>query len=54
MFSSNLSIFDLFWISLVVHFAAYQPLVLIALIPLLVISSVMKTVVDKQEEEMKK
>ena len=54
IFSSNLSIFDLFWVTLVVHFASEQPVFLLALIPLIIISSVMKTVADKQDEELTK
>ena len=54
IFSSNLSVFDLFWITLLVHVMEVEPLFLLAFIPLIIISSVMKTVADKQDEELKK
>jgi hypothetical protein len=54
IFSTNLSLFDLFWITLIVHFASEQPLFLLGLIPLIIISSIMKVVADKQDEVLKK
>ena len=54
IFSSNLSVFDLFWITLLVHVMEADPLFLLAFIPLIIISSIMKTVADKQDEELKK
>ena len=54
IFSSNLSVFDLFWITLLVHFIEIEPLVLLTFIPLIIISSYMKVIADKQDEENKK
>jgi hypothetical protein len=54
IFSSNLSTFDLFWITLLVHFMEVEPLVLLAFIPLIFISSYMKVIADKQDEEFNK
>lgn len=54
LFSSNLSVFDLFWITLLVHVMDVEPLFLLAFIPLIIISSIMKVVADKQDEELKK
>lgn len=54
IFSSNLSVFDLFWVTLLVHFIEIEPLVLLTFIPLIIISSYMKVIADKQDEENKK
>lgn len=50
IFSSNLSVFDLFWITLLVHFVATSVWFLLAFIPLIIISAITKLIVDKEEE----
>lgn len=49
IFSSNLSVFDLFWITLLVHFAATSVWFILAFIPLIIISAYSKMVVEKEE-----
>jgi hypothetical protein len=50
VFSSNLSIFDLFWINLFVHLVIINAWFLLAFIPLMILSIVLKTLVDKEQE----
>ena len=50
MFSSNLSVFDLFWINLFVHLVVINTWFLLAFIPLMILSIVLKTIVDKEQE----
>ena len=50
IFSSNLSVFDLFWINLFVHLVAINAWFLLAFIPLMILSIVLKTLVDKEQE----
>lgn len=54
IFASNLSVFDLFWVTLLVHFADNELILLIAFIPLIIISSITKIIADKDDEEFKK
>lgn len=50
IFCSNLSIFDLFWINLFVHLVMTNAWFLLAFIPLMILSIVLKTLVDKEQE----
>jgi hypothetical protein len=54
IFSSNLSVFDLFWITLFVHFVAINAWFLLTFIPLMIMSSYLKGIADNDDEDITK